>query len=55
MLRIAGQTAGPIGLQFFDRECVRLKKFLNLFLKFFLLNIFLHGQLRARYKVDYKI
>ena len=50
MLRIAGQTAGPIGLTFFvdTHGCYRLKKskiFFSNFLKIF----FFHGQRRASY------
>jgi len=50
MLRIAGQTAGPIGLTFFvdTHGCYRLKIIENIFLKF-VLNIFFRGQRRASY------
>ena len=51
MLRIAGQTAGPIGLNFFvdTHGCCRLKKFENkFFFKFYKKKLCFHGQ----YKIN---
>ena len=51
MLRIAGQTAGPIGLNFFvDTWLKKSKIFFFKFFKYF----FFHGQRRALQLVYYK-
>ena len=55
MLRIAGQTAGPIGLNFFvdTHGCCRLKKFENIFFfKFYKKKFFSTGNIKLILEED---